>query len=119
MAKTPADRKTSASLAHDTARSLCRCLSTLGTKRFNAGDVENLIKLLEAPAIWERVASWDDAVRIYLALDALGKAMMELQPPGKQQNGRLETRLKTMRPKLDFPKGFDSPLGFDPGRLRP
>ena len=67
----------------------------------------------------DRVTSWDDAVRIYLALDALHKAWVKLDPARKNDQEKLAARLEALCLKLDFPAGSDSPRGFDPERLRP
>ena len=104
MSKTFPNQATVARHARGSAGSLNRCLTTLDTKRFRAGEVEQLIKQLDSPATWNRVTSWDDAVRIYLALDGLYKAWVQLEPARKKDQEKVGVRLElACAPKLRFP----------------
>jgi hypothetical protein len=95
-----------------------RCLRALGHIRFDAGKVERLITAIDRPDAWDRVACWDEAAQRYLALVPLRQSWVALAPLRKTDQDRLATRLEDLRAKLMFPAGFDSPTGFDPGKLR-
>jgi hypothetical protein len=103
--------------ANDVSRSLSRCLAVLATKRFDAGEVERLIERLDRPDAWRRIASWDEAVQRYLALQSLWKAWTLLDP--QKQNGQewLKGRLIDLEQRLVLGAGFNSPSGFDPAKL--
>jgi hypothetical protein len=119
MSKTVPNRTTVANQAREASGPLSLCLTVLGTKRFKADDVEQLIKKVDSRRAWDRVGSWDDAVGVYLALAALHKAWVELDLARKKDQETFAARLESLRPRLEFPAGFDSPRAFDPVRLRP
>jgi hypothetical protein len=65
------------------------------------------------------VTRWDDAAQVYLALAALYNALGDMDHG--QRDPALRESLKARAKRLQFPKGYDSPRGFDPrlsGELR-
>ena len=86
---------------------------------FNASGVEHLIDALNRREAWDHVTSWDEAAqRAILPLVPLN------QTRGRWDTGRradqraaLSDELRARLKSLTFPKGFDSPRGFDPGRI--
>ena len=103
--------------ARKTADALGHCLEPLASKRFDAAEVQQLIDRLDRREAWDRVASWDEATQLYLALVALRQAWMALAPERKADQDRLGNRLEELRCQLMFPKGYDSPRYFDPAWL--
>jgi len=101
----------------DATARLGRCVSGLNRARWGAGEVERLITALDRPGAWDQLASWDEATARYLALVPLRQAWVALDPARKADQDQLEAHLKQLRSKLEFPSGFDSPSGFDPGKL--
>jgi hypothetical protein len=99
------------------AESLRRYLMGPGVPRFQAGDVQRLIAAIDQPEAWKRVASWDEAAQRYLSLLWLNQAWVDLAGDKKEARAEIAARLDEIRVKLMFPRGFDSPGGFDPGRL--
>jgi hypothetical protein len=104
--------------SHLAAEKLDRSIAGLAEARFDAEQVERLITALDGPEAWDRVASWDEATVRYLALVPLRQAWSELAPTRKADQDKLAIRLEAVRSKLYFPAGYDSPSGFDPGKLR-
>jgi hypothetical protein len=119
MARPVPDRDAVKRETREIFNSLRRCLMVLDAKRFEAGEIRRLIDLLKGPGARQLATGWDEAVRIYLALVALRQAWIELEPAAKSDQEELKASLETLRRHLDFPSGFDSPRGFDPGRVRP
>jgi hypothetical protein len=110
-------------LADRGALALERWIAALGNRAdsarlFDAATVEQLVDFFDRRVTWERVTNWDEAAQRYLALVPLRQAWVELAPGRKDEQDRLKTRLERVRSKLQFPEGFDSPKGFDPGKLR-
>jgi len=99
------------------AERIGRFLPGLARARWGAREVERLIDALNQPEAWDRVTSWDEATLRYLALVPLRQAWAELAPTKKAEQDQLEAHLKQLRSQLTFPPGFDSPSGFDPGKL--
>ena len=56
--------------------------------------------------------SWDDAAQVYLALAALYNALSDLDPG--HRDPALRESLKARAKRLQFPRGYDSPGGFEP-----
>jgi hypothetical protein len=84
---------------------------------FNAAVVEQLIDGLNRREAWKEVASWDHAAQRYLALVPLNQARGLLDPRRVDKQQALSSDLHAILKCLRFPDGFDSPRGFDPGRL--
>jgi len=97
--------------------SLNRYLMGPGARHFQAGEVDHLIAALDQPEAWKRVASWDEAAQRYLALLWLRQASVDFAGDRKTAEVELKARLDEIFGKLIFPRGFDSPNGFDPGKL--
>jgi Cytochrome c554 and c-prime len=79
--------------------------------------VERMIADLNRPEAWSKVASWDHAAQRYLALVPLNQARGRLDPRRQSEQKALSDELHKLLDRLTFPKDFDSPRGFDPGRL--
>jgi Cytochrome c554 and c-prime len=117
MSQSAPERSRIAASARTASDSLGRCLETLATKRFDANEVENLLRGVNRPQAWESVASWDEAVERYLALVALYQARSALAPDSAPGLQPLRREIEELLQKLKFPPGFDSPRGFDPSVL--
>jgi hypothetical protein len=83
----------------------------------NIQEVERLIEQLNRPGARSKIASWDEAAQRYLALVPLNQARLRLGPGRQAEYDALSGQLRAFLNKLTFPKGFDSPRGFDPGRI--
>jgi hypothetical protein len=87
------------------------------SRRFDAAGVEQLIDGFNHRESWNKVASWDHAAQRYLALVPLNQAWHPESPGRAKQQEALSQQLRAVLEKLRFPEGYDSPRGFDPGRL--
>ena len=85
---------------------------------FSALGVEQWISVLNGREAWKQVGSWDEAAQRYLALVPLNQARARLSPERQAEHRALSEELRSLLEKLSYPKDFDSPRGFDPGRLR-
>jgi hypothetical protein len=109
-------------MAAKAIKALERPIATLGTRGggatpFNASKVEQLIGAFDSREHWGGVASWDHAAQRYLALVPLNQARAKLNPGRAKEQQALDAKLHALFGKLSFPKGVDSPRGFDPARL--
>ena len=84
---------------------------------FDAAGIERLINGLNRPEAWNKVASWDHAAQRYLALVPLNQARGRLDSRRLTEQKALSDELRNLLGRLSFPKDYDSPRGFDPGRL--
>jgi len=117
MAKPLPERTIVASQSRKTAESLGGCLEVLAAKRFDAREVETLLDIVNRREAWELVSSWDEAVQRYLALVPLYQARLALAPDQAPALQPLRREIDGLLEKLKFPRGFDSPSGFDPSLL--
>jgi hypothetical protein len=92
--------------------------SLVAKKHLTLGDVRGLIDRLDRPDAWNRLASWDEAAQLYLAVVALRQSWVAMDPGQQAAQGQLKVRLEELRCQLEFPPGFDSPRRFNPSRLR-
>ena len=86
---------------------------------FNASGVEHLIDALNRREAWDHVTSWDEAAQ---RVSCLGPSQPDTRPLGHgTQSGSTSSPFGrapcACLKSLTFPKGFDSPRGFDPGRI--
>ena len=85
---------------------------------FNASAVEHLIDALNRREAWDNVASWDEAAQRDLSLVPLNQTRVRWDTGRRaDQRAALSDELRARLKSLTFPKGFDSPRGFDPGRI--
>jgi hypothetical protein len=84
---------------------------------FDAAAVEQLIDVLNCPEAWNKVASWDHAAQRYLALVPLNQSRGPLDSPRQSEQKAFSEKLHHLLDQLSFPQDYDSPRGFDPGRL--
>ncbi len=103
--------------AHDAAGSLEKCLASVATNQCDVATVERLIEKIDSPEAWDHVASWDEAAGRYLALVPLYQSWQAQNPGRAQEQQALRKRLDALLERLKFPKGSDSPRGFEPGRI--
>ena len=103
--------------AHDASGTLEKCLAKVAAHQFDVGAIERLINRLDNPDAWGRDASWDEAAGRYLALIPLYQSWLPLDPGRAQDQQALRNRLGALLERLRFPKGSDSPRGFEAGRL--
>jgi hypothetical protein len=94
-------------------------LKTLKSERLNADEVRRLIDRLDRRDVWNRVASWDEACQLYLALVPLRQSHFKLAPTEQAERDRFKARFEKIRGQLQFSPGLDSPRSFDPSRLDP
>ena len=95
-----------------------QCLDDVAKHRFDVKTIEGLIDRIDDPKAWDKVASWDEAAQRYLALVPLYQSWLALAPMPTPKQDALRKRLGELLERLEFPKGFDSPRGFEPGRFR-
>jgi hypothetical protein len=119
MAKAVPDPKVIQRETQKLVESLGDCLKTLTSKRWDAGEVQRLIDRLDRRDVWNRVASWDQASQLYLALVPLFQSHFKLATPEQAERDRFKARFERIRSQLQFPPGFDGPSSFDPSRLDP
>ncbi len=118
MAEPFPDPKVVERQSRETARLLGQCLVRLAPTRFDGDDVRRLIDQLDRNGARDHVDSWDQAAQLYLALVPLRQTWVARDPARESEQLSLKLRLKDLHGKLTFPKGFDSPNGFEPGLLR-
>ncbi len=118
MAKPFPDTKLVGPIASEAATALAAGASSLESRRFDSARVAALIGRLDQPDGWERAAGWDEVAQRYLALTPLLQSWIELDPDHEAEQARLTARLKELRALLTFPKGFDSPKGFQIETIR-
>jgi hypothetical protein len=103
--------------AQDASKAVKNGLDDVAAHRFDVATIEGLIGRIDNPPAWEHVASWDEAAGRYLALVPLYQSWLALDPNRTPKQMALRKRLAELLERLEFPKGFDSPLGFEPGRF--
>ena len=75
---------------------------------FEQKDLKDLFDAIRRDDQKLALANWDGAAQVYLALAALYNAL------GDADRGQLRDALKLTAKQLQFPKGYDSPRGFEP-----
>jgi hypothetical protein len=103
--------------AHDAAGLLEKSLARVTTNKFDVATIQRLIERFDSAKAWDNVASWDEAAGRYLALVPLYQSWLAQSPGQARDQQALRERLDALLDHLRFPKGFDSPRGFEPGRL--
>ncbi len=101
----------------ETARSLSQCVEVLASRPFDAREVETLLGIVNRPAAWGLVSSWDEAVGRYLALVPLRQALSVLAPDRASELQAWRREIDGLLEKLKLQPGFDSPSRFDPSQL--
>ena len=105
---------------HDASRSIKTGLDQVAWHaEFDVATIEGLIDRIDDPQARERVASWDEAAQRYLALVPLYQSWLALGQNPSPKQAALRTRLAALFERLKFPKGLDSPRGFEAGRSPP
>ena len=99
------------------SRSLKTSLDQVAAHPFDVATIERLIDRLDSPQAWDDVASWDEAAQRYLAPVPLYQSWLALAPNRTPKQEALRKRLAELLDLLKFPKGFDSPRGFEVGRF--
>ena len=103
--------------AHDAIGSIKKSLVGVAAHSFDAGTIERMIDRIDDPQAWAQVTSWDEAAQRYLALVPLYQSWVALAADHTAKQEALRNRLCELLAQLKFPKGFDSPRGFEAGRL--
>jgi hypothetical protein len=119
MARADPDPKTVAAGAADANRVLAGWLKVLPGETLDAARIRRLSDTIQAEtgsADAHSSVSWDRAAQAYLALVPLRQALQRLEPIQIDQNN--DDALKALLKRLEFPAGYDSPRGYDPGILR-
>ncbi|MFO0952848.1 MAG: multiheme c-type cytochrome [Isosphaeraceae bacterium] len=99
-------------LAGTASKELDGWLQQLAGGTYDEARVQRLLtayKELQKPGL---LKSWDEATQRYLALVPLTQAYDSLT--GGQPNASWNAELATLAKILTYPKGFESPVGFDP-----
>jgi hypothetical protein len=104
--------------SHDANRSLEKCLGSMTTATWSPATIERLIEQLDSKEAWDHITSWDEAAQRYLALVPLYQSWVATSPEPSAKQEALRRRLAELLERLKFPSGFDSPSGFEAGRLR-
>jgi len=83
-------------------------------------EIASLIETLETPGKnggRVLVSGWDSAAQLYLALASLYRSQAQLQnlPTLPESLGE---KLRALRKDLDFKDGFDSPVDFNPAKVK-
>jgi Cytochrome c554 and c-prime len=99
----------------DASKSIDDCLDDVAKHTFDVKTIEGLIEQIDDQKAWDRVASWDEAAQRYLALVSLYHSWLASQPARTPKQEALRQRLDELLKRLEFPKGFNSPRGFEPG----
>lgn len=119
MQKPSPDRKRVTDQAGRASAELARFREGLERKRFDRGAVEQEFESIRKDDAKVATANWDGAAQVYLALAALYNALGDMNQ-GHRDPAQREM-LKAWAKRLEFPKGYDSPRGFEPksdGALR-
>jgi hypothetical protein len=101
----------------DASKAVKNGLDDVAAHGFDVATIEGLIDRIDNPQAWDHVASWDEAAGRYLALVPLYQSWLALDPNRTPKQMALRKRLAELLERLEFPKGFDSPLGFEAGRF--
>jgi hypothetical protein len=113
----PAELAGIKSAVRDASTAIDRCLDDVEKHTFDVQTIDELIEKIEDPKAWEQVSSWDEAAQRYLALVPLSQSSLASDPARKAKQEALRKRLRELLERLEFPRGFDSPRGFEPGRF--
>jgi Cytochrome c554 and c-prime len=105
------------SAARDASGSIEKCLASVAAHGLDVATIERMIDRIDDPQAWNRVAGWDEAAQRYLALVPLYQSWLALAPDRTPKQEALRKRLAELLEALKFPKGVDSPRGFEPGRF--
>ena len=106
MVKPLPDRDKAAAEAGQAASTLAQWIQAQPDARtLDDAVARRLIGSFKSP---DAVTSWDEAAQLYLALQPLNQSWGGLAP---------RDQLDLLYQKLTYPKNYDSPKGFDPGRL--
>jgi hypothetical protein len=89
----------------------------LGSESLDSGRVRSLIsEFRNGMGPEQGVYSWDHAALRYLAVSALDRALGKMEPGAADP--ALKAELAKWLKSLEYPRGFDSPRGFEPGAGR-
>ena len=115
----PDKARTSVDASKSAVDAIIREFSTgpASSRSFNASGVEHMIDVLNRREAWSNVANWDEAAQRYLALVPLNQVRGRWDAGRRADQQALSDELHLRLKSLTFPKGFDSPQGFDPARL--
>ncbi len=116
MRKPYPDRKQVKDWATKAADGWGRDTNAWGRATFDPAGVERWLKMIDEQAPALNHASWDKTAQVYLALAALQQAQDDID--AKASTNERQQLLRSLRLHLGFPALFDSPRGFDPGKVR-
>ncbi len=105
------------SAVRDASISIDKSLDDVGKHAFDLKTIERLIDQIDDKKAWNDVASWDEAAQRYVSLVPLYQSWLALAPTHTPEQDALHKRLCELLELLKFPKGFDSPRGFEPARF--
>jgi Cytochrome c554 and c-prime len=114
MSRTVPDRQKAARLARDGARKLEQRQIELSRHTFALAEVKSLIRRWNASEAWQKIGSWDQATQRYLSLVPLHQVWSRLDRDRPAELDQLRAQLESVRDKLRFPEGYDSPRQFSP-----
>jgi hypothetical protein len=112
MQKPAANRKRVADQARAASVELGRLRENVINVHFSRAALENLFNTIFQDDQKHPAANWDGAAQVYAALAAVYNALADTS--GGHGDPRLREALKERAKRLEYPKGYDSPLGFQP-----
>ena len=111
MRKPSPNRKRVADQAHAASAAIGRFMENVQNVHFSRAALENLFRTISQNDQKHSAANWDDAAQVYAALAAVYNALANTS--GGRGDPGLREALKQRAKRLDYPKGYDSPLGYE------
>jgi hypothetical protein len=106
------NRKRVAEQAHEAGAELSRLTENVKNVHFSRAAIEKFLRSIRQNDQKVSAANWDSAAQVYLALAAFYNALADTN--GGHGDPGLKEALKERAKQLEFPKGYDSPPGFEP-----
>src|SRR5262249_3779265 len=103
-----------ASQARAASAELSRLRENVNNVHFSRAALVSLFNSINRNYQEHPAPNWDTAAQVYVALAAVYNAMAETS--GGRGDARLKEALQERAKRLEYPKGYDSPRGFEPTR---
>jgi hypothetical protein len=113
MQKPFPNRKSIADQAHRASTALAQDLGNIENVHYDSTTLARKFDAIRRDDPKTAAANWDGAAQVYLALAALYNALGDMDPGHRDE--ALRDSLKERARRLEFPKAYDSPRGFEPG----
>jgi hypothetical protein len=95
--------------------SLTHCIEAVATKPLSAATIATLNKHFDDEKGWNEERGWDAVAERYLALVPVYQSWVNIFKPAEAEHLAMRKRIENRFTQLNFPPGFDSPRGFEPG----